>query len=163
MSDKIERQLEIVARHIRGQNEQDWAAIYDTFVQDDRAHYDVVPMGALFKGIKPCADSTRTLRRHYQTSRSKSDLSTTFRVALFERSSSLAPTRVNSGASSLSETRFASRSLRSTRSTQQRKGSSRKRFTPIKRAFWSRWTGGIGQRHRSSIGWQYATESASPV
>lgn len=35
MSDTIERQREIVARHIRGENEHDWEAVYDTFVQDD--------------------------------------------------------------------------------------------------------------------------------
>lgn len=52
MSDIIERQREIVARHIRGENEHDWAAVYGTFVQDDRAHYDVVPLGAVFKGIE---------------------------------------------------------------------------------------------------------------
>jgi len=52
MSDMIERQREIVTRHIRCENEHDWAALYDTFVQDDRAHYDVVPLGAVFKGIE---------------------------------------------------------------------------------------------------------------
>jgi len=52
MSDIIERQREIVTRHIRGENEHDWATVYDTFVQDDRAHYDVVPLGAVFKGIE---------------------------------------------------------------------------------------------------------------
>ena len=38
MSDIIERRGQIVARHIRGENE--------------RAHYDVVPLGAMFKGIE---------------------------------------------------------------------------------------------------------------
>jgi steroid delta-isomerase-like uncharacterized protein len=52
MSDIIERQRKIVARHIRGENEHDWTSVYDTFVQDDRAHYDVVPLGAVFKGIE---------------------------------------------------------------------------------------------------------------
>lgn len=52
MTDTIERQREIVARHIRGENEHDWTTVYDTFVQDDRAHYDVVPLGAVFKGIE---------------------------------------------------------------------------------------------------------------
>jgi steroid delta-isomerase-like uncharacterized protein len=52
MSDVIERQREIVARHIRGENEHDWEVVYGTFVQDDRAHYDVVPLGAVFKGIE---------------------------------------------------------------------------------------------------------------
>ena len=48
----IPRQREIVARHIRGENEHDWPAVYDTFVQDDRAHYEVVPLGTVFKGIE---------------------------------------------------------------------------------------------------------------
>jgi steroid delta-isomerase-like uncharacterized protein len=47
----VERQREVVARHIRGENEHDWPAVYDTFVQDDRAHYDVMPLSATFKGI----------------------------------------------------------------------------------------------------------------
>jgi hypothetical protein len=55
MTDIIERQREIVARHIRGENEHDWATVYDTFVQDDRAHYDVVPLGAVFKWHRGCA------------------------------------------------------------------------------------------------------------
>ena len=52
MTDKVERQREIVAQHIRGENEHDWASVYDTFVQDDRARYDVVPLGAVFTGIQ---------------------------------------------------------------------------------------------------------------
>jgi len=48
----IERQREIVAHHIRAENEHDWPAVYETFVQDDRAHYDVMPLGASFKGIE---------------------------------------------------------------------------------------------------------------
>jgi steroid delta-isomerase-like uncharacterized protein len=51
MNDKIARQRQIVAEHIRGENEKDWEAVYDTFIQDDRAHYDVVPLGAVFRGI----------------------------------------------------------------------------------------------------------------
>jgi steroid delta-isomerase-like uncharacterized protein len=47
----LERQREVVASHIRGENEHDWPAVYDTFVQDERAHYDVMPLGASFKGI----------------------------------------------------------------------------------------------------------------
>lgn len=52
MSDTIERQREIVAKHIRGENDHDWSTVYDTFVQDERAHYNVVPLGAVFKGIE---------------------------------------------------------------------------------------------------------------
>ena len=52
MESMIERQRAIVATHIQGENQHDWPAVYDTFVQDDRAYYDVVPMGARFKGIE---------------------------------------------------------------------------------------------------------------
>jgi steroid delta-isomerase-like uncharacterized protein len=52
MDNAIQRQREIVAKHIRGVNEHDWPAVYDTFVQDDRAHYEVVPLGTVFNGIE---------------------------------------------------------------------------------------------------------------
>ena len=52
MENTIERQREIVAEHIRGENEHNWPAVYDTFVQDERAYYDVVPLGTRFKGIE---------------------------------------------------------------------------------------------------------------
>jgi len=52
MDNMIARQREIVAKHIRGENEHDWPAVYDTFVQDDRAHYEVVPLGTVFQGIE---------------------------------------------------------------------------------------------------------------
>ena len=48
----LERQRAIVAEHIRGENEHNWPAVYDTFVQDERAHYDVMPLGARFNGIE---------------------------------------------------------------------------------------------------------------
>ena len=51
MGSTVEHQREVVARHIRGENEHDWPAVYDTFVQDDRAHYDVMPLSTSFKGI----------------------------------------------------------------------------------------------------------------
>lgn len=52
MGNKIERQRAIVAEHIQMENAHDWTAVRHTFVQDDRAHYDVVPMGARFEGIE---------------------------------------------------------------------------------------------------------------
>jgi len=52
MASPIERQRNIVAEHIRGENDHNWPAVYDTFVQDDRAYYDVVPLGTRFKGIE---------------------------------------------------------------------------------------------------------------
>ena len=56
MNSLVENQREVVARHIRGENEHDWPAVYDTFVQDHRAHYDVMPLGASFKGIEGVRD-----------------------------------------------------------------------------------------------------------
>lgn len=52
MDSSIERQRQIVAEHIRSENEHNWPAVYDTFVQDERAYYDVVPLGTRFKGIE---------------------------------------------------------------------------------------------------------------
>ena len=52
MENTIENQRKIVAEHIRGENEHNWPVVYDTFVQDDRAYYDVVPLGTRFKGIE---------------------------------------------------------------------------------------------------------------
>jgi steroid delta-isomerase-like uncharacterized protein len=52
MDSRIERQRAIVAEHIRYENEHNWPAVYDTFVQDERAFYDVIPLKASFKGIE---------------------------------------------------------------------------------------------------------------
>lgn len=51
MNSTVDSQREVVAGHIRGENEHDWPAVYDTFVQDERAHYDVMPLRTSFKGI----------------------------------------------------------------------------------------------------------------
>jgi steroid delta-isomerase-like uncharacterized protein len=48
----VAHQREVVATHIRGENEHNWPAVFDTFVQDDRAHYDVMPLGTSFQGIE---------------------------------------------------------------------------------------------------------------
>jgi steroid delta-isomerase-like uncharacterized protein len=52
MNGTVENQREIVNRHIRGENEHNWPAVYDTFVQDERAHYDVMPLSTSFEGIE---------------------------------------------------------------------------------------------------------------
>ena len=52
MENTIELQRKIVAEHIRCENQHDWPGVYDTFVQDSRAHYDVVPLGTRFPGIE---------------------------------------------------------------------------------------------------------------
>jgi len=46
------RQREVVEEHIRGENNGDWTTVYDTFLQDGREHFEVVPMGAKFEGIE---------------------------------------------------------------------------------------------------------------
>ena len=51
MDDAIQKQRAIVAEHIRLENAHDWAGVRGTFVQDDRAYYDVEPLGTRFKGI----------------------------------------------------------------------------------------------------------------
>jgi len=48
----IARQREVVEEHIRGENKGDWTTVYDTFLQDGREHFEVVPLGAKFEGIE---------------------------------------------------------------------------------------------------------------
>ncbi|PYU18079.1 MAG: hypothetical protein DMG30_29195 [Acidobacteria bacterium] len=48
----IERQRAIVAEHIRCENVHHWPGVYDTFVQDERAYYEVMPLGTKFLGIE---------------------------------------------------------------------------------------------------------------
>ncbi len=63
MDSRIERQRAIVAEHIRCENAHDWPAVYETFVQDDRAFYDVVPLKASFKGIEGVRQFYETIAR----------------------------------------------------------------------------------------------------
>jgi predicted ester cyclase len=51
MDSRIERQRRIVAQHIRCENEHDWPGVHETFVQDDRAYYEVMPLGTRFNGM----------------------------------------------------------------------------------------------------------------
>jgi predicted ester cyclase len=57
----IQLQRDTVARHIHGENAHDWSAVYDTFVQDDRAFYDVVPLNARFPGFVGVQDFYRVV------------------------------------------------------------------------------------------------------
>ena len=49
--DRVARQQALVAEHIRAENERNWPAVYDTFVQDERAFYDVIPLSTTFHGL----------------------------------------------------------------------------------------------------------------
>ena len=51
MDQVTERQRATVAEHIAAENRHDWTGVINTFAQDDRAHYDVVPLSAVFPGI----------------------------------------------------------------------------------------------------------------
>ncbi|GAC1659500.1 MAG: hypothetical protein NVS9B15_22150 [Acidobacteriaceae bacterium] len=51
MDPRIQRQREIVARHIAGENAHDWPAVYDTFEQSADSFYDVIPMHTTYTGI----------------------------------------------------------------------------------------------------------------
>lgn len=56
MEDLIQVQRATVAEHIRAENAKEWPAVYDTFIQNENAYYDVVPLGARFKGISGVKD-----------------------------------------------------------------------------------------------------------
>jgi hypothetical protein len=86
MDSIIERQREIVARHICAENEHDWAAVYDTFVQDDRRITTLCRWEQCSRALKAFVDSTRALRLRCQTSRSKCCPSTMFQDARSGRS-----------------------------------------------------------------------------
>ena len=44
--ERIEAQRETVRQHIAGENDHDWQRVWDTFIQDERAYYDVGPLAA---------------------------------------------------------------------------------------------------------------------
>ena len=52
MQTQIECQRAIVAEHIRRENAHDWPGVYETFVQDESSHYDVIPLQTSFQGIE---------------------------------------------------------------------------------------------------------------
>jgi predicted ester cyclase len=56
MEDLICKQKETVNRHIRHENAKDWGGVYDTFVPDERAFYDVVPFNARYSGFSGVKD-----------------------------------------------------------------------------------------------------------
>jgi predicted ester cyclase len=51
MDEIVQIQRATVAEHIREENAHNWPAVYSTFVQDDTAFYDVVPLHMHFPGI----------------------------------------------------------------------------------------------------------------
>jgi hypothetical protein len=51
MDETIRIQRETIEEHIRHENAKNWEGVYDTFVHDDTAFYDVVPLNARFPGF----------------------------------------------------------------------------------------------------------------
>ncbi len=56
MDEMIRTQRAVVEEHIRQENAHNWPAVHNTFVQDETAFYDVVPMGARFAGLSGVKD-----------------------------------------------------------------------------------------------------------
>ena len=51
MEDIIAIQRATIAEHIAQENAHNWDAVHDTFVQDETAFYDVVPLHTHFAGL----------------------------------------------------------------------------------------------------------------
>jgi steroid delta-isomerase-like uncharacterized protein len=56
MDEIIRLQRATVAEHIQAENNKDWSAVYDTFIQNENAYYDVAPLATRFKGISGVKD-----------------------------------------------------------------------------------------------------------
>ncbi|MER5390675.1 ester cyclase [Saccharopolyspora sp. NPDC002686] len=58
MSDaqRIEAQRRTIAEHIEAENAHDWPRVYGTFVQDEHAFYDVVPLSTRYAGFTGVQD-----------------------------------------------------------------------------------------------------------
>ena len=56
MEDIIRLQRATVDEHIRAENAHNWPAVHNTFVQDESAFYDVVPLHAHFSGLRGVKD-----------------------------------------------------------------------------------------------------------
>ncbi|ABD11760.1 putative ester cyclase [Frankia casuarinae] len=54
--ERISWQRATIEEHIRQENAKDWKKVYDTFLRDERAFYDVVPMNARYEGIRGVQD-----------------------------------------------------------------------------------------------------------
>jgi len=54
--ERIAAQRRTVEEHIKGENDHDWARVYETFLKDERAYYDVVPLSTSFPGFQGVQD-----------------------------------------------------------------------------------------------------------
>ena len=56
MENIIQLQRDTINEHIRAEIAKEWNAVYDTFVRNQTAFYDVVPLGTRFAGIQGVQD-----------------------------------------------------------------------------------------------------------
>ena len=56
MDDLIKLQRATIDEHVRAENAKEWDAVYDTFVQNENAHFDFAPLGTRFPGISGVRD-----------------------------------------------------------------------------------------------------------
>jgi len=56
MDEVIRMQKDTVKTHIRHESKKNWKGVYDTFVPDERAFYDVVPFNARYSGFSGVKD-----------------------------------------------------------------------------------------------------------
>lgn len=55
-AERIALQRACITEHMRAENAHEWEAVYATFIRDERASYDVIPMSAVFNGFKGVQD-----------------------------------------------------------------------------------------------------------
>lgn len=55
-AEKVELQKQTVAQHMSGENDHDWERVWETFIRDERASYDVIPFGARYQGFAGVQD-----------------------------------------------------------------------------------------------------------
>ena len=55
-AERVAIQQKCVTEHMRAENAHEWEAVFDTFIRDERASYDVVPMSAVFNGFNGVKD-----------------------------------------------------------------------------------------------------------
>lgn len=55
-AERIALQQQCIVEHMRAENAHEWDAVYDTFIRDERASYDVIPMSAVFNGFSGVKD-----------------------------------------------------------------------------------------------------------
>ncbi len=52
----IKLQRETIDEHISSENDHDWDRVYETFIRDERAFYDVIPFATCFSGFQGVQD-----------------------------------------------------------------------------------------------------------